>query len=265
MDSNKILQENSLFLPSNGDGKELKKTRRCTKKKICCICCLSFILVSALVVGGGLLYLYSRESTLLGDAGYWESVLNVNVKNPNQVEVSGRYELVSVDEHYQKYLEAMGVPFFVLPLLAQASETHEISIPEGDNPLVAITTKTDWDTTESEFHWGEEFSMEYGGGSMTGTMFNNCTRPQHNILYCMNEERDKGWMFTNELVYTNQGLVMTRNFLGENIITKKYYLKEGVDIDMDQLRAGAPEDVETVAEVEEDYYIDEEGWIVWED
>ena len=31
--------------------------------------------------------------------------------------MSGSYELVAFDENYQTYLEAMGIPFFVVPLI----------------------------------------------------------------------------------------------------------------------------------------------------
>ena len=43
-----------------------------------------------------------------------------------------RYELVSYDENYEKYLKALGIPFFVVPLIVGASETLEFEA--SDDP-----------------------------------------------------------------------------------------------------------------------------------
>ena len=50
----------------------------------------------------------------------------------------GNYELVSFSESYQDFLTAMGVPWFVLPIILQANEKLEFEVLED-----GARTKTD--------------------------------------------------------------------------------------------------------------------------
>ena len=54
-----------------------------------------------------------------------------------------RYELVSYDESYEDYLKAMGLPFFVIPMILGNSETLTITVSnEGDWKIVTKNGKS---------------------------------------------------------------------------------------------------------------------------
>jgi len=229
----KQLQETDTFLNSEIKSSTKVKTRKWTKKKICLLSCLICFLFVLLVLGAGVIYIYTR-GTKQGDADFWEDLLKPPTDH-SQVEMTGAYNLVSFDDNYKEYLEGMGIPFFVVPLILQASEIIEITLDE-ESQFVTMKTITDWMTRNSKFTFDEEFSMTYGKGNMEGLMYNTCTRPQNNIIHCRSEEREKKWNFESEIVFSDLGMINKRTFFTKNIVTKKYYVREGADLDMAKMR-----------------------------
>jgi len=171
------------------------------------------------------------RGNLGGNVNKWEQALNSTLIDPNQVVVTGVYKLVTFDDAYEDYLKGMGIPFLIVPIILGASEKLDISINESDpSTPVKMITITDWMTRESEFQFDQEFSMTYGKGSMEGQMYNTCSRPQHNIIHCRSVEREKNWEFESELIFSPGGLVNKRSFITKNIVTKKYYQREGSSV-----------------------------------
>ncbi|XP_023342969.1 uncharacterized protein LOC111712552 [Eurytemora carolleeae] len=245
-----------------------KSQRKWTKKKICLIMCLVCVLLVLLVVGGGLIYIFTRGS-FGGNSDHWETILGTSSGDPNKVDINGVFELVSFDSNYEKYLKAMGIPFFVLPLILSSSEKISVEVvvgggKEGED-LVKMRTINDLMTRESEFEFNKEFTMIYGKGSMEGIMYNLCTRKQHNLIHCSSEERNKGWKFDSELVFTEIGMINTRSFLTQDIVTKKYYAREGAK-ELIEKRMSKRDDTAVTHEmmndwVDESWIENEDGWL----
>jgi len=224
------LQEKQTFLTKSTkvQTKSPPQKRKWTKKKICLISCLCCVLLVLLVIGGCVVFIFTRGS-YGGNTQFWESLLNSSFVNPSQITISGTYNLVTFDDHYEEYLKSMGIPFFIVPLILSASERIEIEVSEGEPATVKMKTITDWMTRTSEFHFDEEFSMTYGKGSMEGLMYNICSRPVHNVINCKSEERKKKWNFESEIVFSLNGMVNKRTFITKDIVTKKYYQREGTE------------------------------------
>lgn len=243
--------EKQNFLP--GGAKKVSKTRW-SKKKICLISCLSCVLLVLIVLGGGAIYIFTRGTVVTTDTRQWEALLNTTDIDPTQIDPSGMYVLMSFDDQYAEYLKAMGIPFFVVPPILAGSEKIEIVMPPAEGEKVMMRTITDYVTRESEFYFGQEFSMTYGKGSMSGEMVNICTRPQHNQIHCKSEEKERQWHFISDLTFTGNGMINKRIFLTKNIETKKFYQKEGAQED-GNLRKGQ----EPVSEPPRDYSLNEDS------
>eukprot|EP00092_Neocalanus_flemingeri_P091221 GFUD01115628.1.p1 GENE.GFUD01115628.1~~GFUD01115628.1.p1 ORF type:complete len:260 (+),score=77.60 GFUD01115628.1:59-838(+) len=217
----------------------------CSKKKICCFSCLGCILAVLLVLGGGALYFLTLP-TLAGDADKWDEMLSGESSLGNS-SVDGTYTLVSYDDNYETYLKSMGIPWLVVPLILRGSESLEIKLSKTG---AEIKTITDWVTREMEFEFDTVFNMTYGRGM--GIMYNICERPQHNVVFCKSEEREKNWKLSSHMTFSERGMVNERIFLNKNIGAKKYYQKEGFGLD---------ESFPVVTEKEVDIFAeDDESW-----
>jgi len=167
--------------------------------------------------------------------------------------MNGIYELMAYDENYRTYLETMGVPWFVIPIILASKETITYT-DLGDAAIVV--TETSMRTRHMNITFGEEFSMELPKGM--GTMWNICTREGLNVMMCHSEERDKGWELTSKMVFTKNGAINERTNIKGNISTKKYYKREGI-------LESSSSDVEEAAEMEGSWedsleFGDDENW-----
>jgi len=164
-----------------------------------------------------------------GEATEWEEKLKSNTDAAMPASMAGTYILVSYDEKYPKYLEAMGVPWYVVPIILAVNE--KFSITELGDDTVHILTETSIATRKITFKFGEEFSMQYGErmGSMLGllgTMWNVCTREAPNLMICSSEERERKWNLGSKLTFSEEGVVSEITFVNKNITAKKYYKRE---------------------------------------
>jgi len=232
--------------------------RRWSKMKICCICCAVCVLVVLAGIGGFFIYISTKQVDL-GDVNKWSNLLAGNGSHSGAVNINGSYKLVAVEDNYRTYLEAMGIPFFVIPLILSGSERLNITAAESGDSMKVITI-TDWMTRESEFKFGEMFTMPYGKGSMSGILHNFCTKAEENTIECRSDERTKGWELYSTLSFSPGGMINTREFRNKNIVTKKYYEKEGADSKDTQFLesvGGGPSTEAKVLAIEEE---EDDGW-----
>lgn len=104
---------------------------------------------------------------------------------------------MSYEDTFESYLKAMGLPFFVIPLVMGSSERLNITVT--DDGHWRIETKNDFGERVSEFHEGHEFSVVWGKDN--GVMHSVCTMSDTTSLKCTAEERAKGWNFENLMRY----------------------------------------------------------------
>ena len=72
-----------------------------------------------------------------------------------------------------------------------------------------------WKTQEISFEWKSLWNMTYGRNM--GVMWSNCTRESQNVIFCTSEEREKGWLLTSKLIFSELGMVNERFFANKNI------------------------------------------------
>jgi len=197
-----------------------------SKKKICCVSCSVFSLVVSIVIVGLVLSVYLKPSLTHQDSAAWDEKLSEN--SQNNFTIDGVYKLVSFSDSYSDYLSAMGVPWYVLPLVLSSSETLDIEVTEDG---AKMATSTDFTSKEVEFEWKSWWNTSYGRNS--GIMWTNCRREAQSVVMCQMEEREKGWDLTSKLIFSESGLVNEREFLTQNITTKKYFEKAVTDSEAD--------------------------------
>merc|ERR1719495_2048599 len=105
--------------------------------------------------------------------------------------------------------------------------------------------------------------MQYGKGNMGGLMHNTCRRPQSNIIRCKSVEREKNWTFESELIFSPAGMVNKRTFVNKQIVTNKYYHREGFPLDHKNIRKRDDKDVSQEDEVDTSFLFeeDEDDWM----
>ena len=126
----------------------------CTWKKACFIFWIIIVILVLVFIG---LY-FGAKSKLTGeatseDSEEWEQSLSSNEDTqlgPTAL-INGQYKLVSYDENYETYLKAVGIPFFLVPLILSSSETLYITAsddPYGEWSIVSENGKykpLNWD------------------------------------------------------------------------------------------------------------------------
>jgi len=243
-------QERLNFMSGNLTEKKSDYDKRgccgnCSRKKICCLSCFACILAILLVIGGGALYFFCRPNPFNPeDAEKWGEMLSAG-GNMDNISLDGTYTLVSYDATYETYLKSMGIPSYVVPLILVGSESLQIKVTDSG---AEISTVTDWNKRDMKFEFNKEFNMTYGRGM--GIMHNVCERPQYNVVFCRSEEREKDWNMTSHMVFSEKGLVNERIFINKNIGAKKYYQKEGAELE---------ESFPVVTEKEIDIFADEDS------
>jgi len=206
---------------------KLEAQKKCcfgwSKTKICCCACLGILaaLILAITVVCLMLFVFDVGDKS-GEAKEWEEKLKGNRDAATPASMAGTYILVSYDENYRTYLETMGIPWYVVPIILASNEKFSITELGDDN--VQILTETSIATRNMTFKFGEEFSMEYGKGM--GTMWNVCTREAPNVMMCSSEERERKWNLESKMTFSEEGVVNERTFINKNITAKKYYKRE---------------------------------------
>jgi len=208
---------------------KLEEPKKCcfgwSKTKICCCACLLILaaLILAITVVCLMLFVF-QVGDKSGEAKEWEARLKGNTGGDAAMPASmaGTYVLVSYDENYRTYLETMGIPWYVVPIILASNE--KFSITELGDDTVQILTQTSIASRNMTFKFGEEFSMEYGKGM--GTMWNVCTREAPNVMMCRSEERERKWNLESKMTFSEEGVVNERTFINKNITAKKYYKRE---------------------------------------
>jgi len=147
-------------------------------------------------------------------------------KSDQQINISGVYHLESHDSGYADYLLAMDIPEAAVPHILAASETIVMRTRADEDQLIEMTTITDWVTRKIKFQLGEDFKIHYGTGAGRGILHNHCSRPSHNIIHCSSDEREKGWKFQFDLIFSPTGLTNQRYFITKNVAMKKFYRRE---------------------------------------
>lgn len=199
----------------------------CTRRRLCCYGCLALVLVIILVIAGFVISIFSKPD-LSKNAGEWESKLCNEGRNPDSLDLNGSYELVSISKNFGDYLAAMGVPSFVLPMALRMKETITYAITDAGFDAKVVN---DWKEQDLYFGFGQVSNITYGRGNMQGIMWNLCQRQQHNLILCRSTEREKGWKITNLLRFTEKGMCSERTFVNKGITAKRFYKKEGVELD----------------------------------
>jgi len=141
-------------------------------------------------------------------------------KADQQINISGVYHLESHDSGYADYLLAMDIPEAAVPHILAASETIVMSTRADEDHLIEMTTITDWVTRKIKFQLDQDFKIHYGTGAGRGILHNHCSRPSHNIIHCSSDEREKGWKFQFDLIFSPTGLTNQRYFITKNVPRK---------------------------------------------
>jgi len=220
-----------------------------SKKKIFCCCCSSlvFVIAAAVIIIYLLLFVF-KHGDKSADAAKWEEELAGGDLTANSAGFSmdGTYTLQSYDDQYENYLKAMGIPWYVVPLILAASEKLTVKIT-GEH--ADIQTETSWATKEMSFDFGTVFNMTYGRNS--GTLWNVCKREAENVMSCRSEEREKGWELLSKMTFSEAGVINERTFVLEtgNMVAKKYYKRE--------VEEDVTEDISVEVEISEE---EEDDW-----
>jgi len=146
-------------------------------------------------------------------------------KSEQQINISGVYHLESHDSGYADYLLAMDIPKAAVPHILAASETIVMKT-RADQGHIEMTTTTDWVTRKIKFQLNQDFKIHYGTGAGRGILQNHCSRPSHNVIHCSSDEREKGWKFQFDLIFSPLGLTNQRYFITKNVAMKKFYRRE---------------------------------------
>jgi len=221
-----------------------------SKKKICCFSCLGVVvcLIIAMTVVC-LMFFVFKHGDRSGEAAMWETQLSADSsQEDSQVTIDGTYTLQSYDDQYEPYLTALGIPWYVIPLILAASEKLSVQV-DGDR--IKLHTETSWKTQEMSFELGTMFNMTYGRGM--GTMWNVCHRNSPNVLSCRSEEREKGWELLSKMTFSRQGIVNERHFVNDDIKCKKYYKREIEEGEIDFLENSDDDEDEFEEEEDDDW------------
>jgi len=234
--------EATAFLPPNAKIQEPKPSKCCGpccgKKCCCCItswkCCGIVTGITLLIIGlllGMAAWSFhkriqqaaAKSKEMQKGASEWENRLSSDTVNlSDQDLITGKYELVSYTEGYSKYLEAVGVPSFVIPLITSASETFIVT---KNDTHIKFGTHKGGEFRENDFKFGEITPLAPKRSNMI--IHVNCTNPSLNFILCESEERTNAWKFSVTYRFSTSGIINSRNFTTKNIEFKKFYQREG--------------------------------------
>merc|ERR550519_1297820 len=124
------MREEVVFIGRNYKRKQTKYEDEtfCSKKKMLCCCCLVCLVAVIAVVGICLVFILSRNQ-LSVDSRKWTHILE-DQSESRDFSLNDTFILVSYDETYSDYLSAIGVPWFVRPLVLSGSESVTMGLTE---------------------------------------------------------------------------------------------------------------------------------------
>merc|ERR1712062_55455 len=210
--------------------KSSKGIAKDVSKNGCSKCCTFLILII-----GGVMWKKrqdaAQEQIKQFEAGSeeWEKKLETSNSN-SSFGISGTYELKGYDRNYEKYMTAYGIPSLIVSLIVGKPETLIITEPEENESFYTIKKITDDGARvkDHKFELNVKHETTYNKGK--GTMQTICTSPEKNVLECNSDEEEKEWKITDRLEFEPLGIINTKTFHTKNIVTKKYYERQGIDI-----------------------------------
>ncbi len=129
--------------------------------------------------------------------------------------------MVSYDKGFGPYLEAMGIPSFIVSLIKGAAEKLHVTPPAEPGGEWHMKSVSDLMTRDWKFRIGEEFSVVWGKGR--GVLFSVCSMPKTNVIHCKSEDRARGWEMEGILTFSPLGMVSERIHITKGVKMKKYY------------------------------------------
>lgn len=254
---NNSKHEEVVFIGRNYKRKQNKYEEQscCSRKKILCFCCIGCTISVITVVAVCLAFILTRHQ-LSQDSQKWNHILEEESDSKN-FSLNDTFILVSFDETYSDYLSAIGVPWFVRPLVLSGSES--VTIGQTDRGAEVITStdlvKMKFDQ-EMKFDWNTKFIMDYGTSPFSGQMHVICEKPSYHIILCSHEDREKGWNMTSRWIFSEIGMVNERLVTTQNIGTKKYYRRKDIQVIEEVF-----DNIETTDEVSDsDDWDDDDDW-----
>merc|ERR1719317_1362314 len=129
------------------------------KKKMLCCCCSVCLVAVLTVVGICLVFILSRNK-LSDDSPKWNRILEDHSQS-RDFSLNDTFILVSYDETYSDYLSAIGVPWFVRPLVLSGSECVTMEQTDRGGEIITSTDLVQMKfDQEMKFEWNTKFSME---------------------------------------------------------------------------------------------------------
>ncbi|XP_040570430.1 uncharacterized protein [Lepeophtheirus salmonis] len=186
--------------------------------------CLLFVFVciaTVFLIGLVMYFIRLNNGTFDNEEGKdWEAKLLMDGQSSN---FSGMYELVRHDENYEKYLIALGIPYFVVKLILVSPEIIIFDVPlDMKNEQWTIITKAGTDQVD-HFKIDEPFIVSMRKGK---TILNTIASMSSNNTLVMDSISEKsGNKLVSSFTFTTNGLINTRIFEAQNITTIKYYKK----------------------------------------
>jgi len=254
--SSSLLADSGRKPGSRGDSKPAstgpcKCCSCCTWK--CCAISQSVILciIGAILLTGMGLAMYKMQKSGKVKAKYEakaeafekklaiQNNMNVTEDMANKNWMNGTYELEGFDKNYQPFMEAFGIPSFVVSFILGAEETFIVTIAENKKTVHFKTIMGGGvKVKEREITLDRLEEVEWGEGR--GIMHINCSLPKENVLACDAQERIRNWDVSREYIFSKLGIVSTRTFHTKSISAKKYYKRVGVQLSSEEMDERMP-------------------------
>jgi len=250
-------REEVVFIGRNYKRKQTKYEDEtcCSRKKMLCCCCLVCLVAVIAVIGICLVFILSRNQ-LSEDSRKWTLILEEEQTESRDFSLNDTFILVSYDETYSDYLSAIGVPWFVRPLVLSGSESVTMGLTERGAEVITSTDLVQMKfDQEMKFDWNTNFSMEYGTSPFSGVMYVICQKPEYHSILCSMEDKVKGWNMTSRWTFSEIGMVNERFVITHDIGTKKYYRRKDF-----QVTEEVNDNVETTDVVSDGWNDDDDDW-----
>jgi len=223
---------------SKGNTKNGSKNRCC--KCYTCKCCaitsgIIFGIIALILIVGGVMWKKRQDAAqeqidqFQAGSKEWEKKLEHSNTN-SSFGISGTYELKGYDQNYETYMTAFGIPSIIVSLIVGKPETLIVTEPNEDQSFYTIKKITDDGARvdEHKFELNSKHTTPYNKGK--GVMQTICSSPESNVLECDSDEETKEWKITDRLEFEPLGIINTKTFHTKNIVAKKYYERQGIDI-----------------------------------
>jgi len=158
---------------------------------------------------------------LLVGVGLYQHYQVQGMEEYDKVNITGQYILTGYDQHYQTYLEALGVSKHTVYKILSTPESIEFSVSGDEQNIIRQKTVTKFISREIQFTLCTQFFMSYGKGVLDSF----CTKPEHNIIHCRASDKAASWEFMFDLVFEKEKMISKRTFLTKRVEMKKFYRK----------------------------------------